>query len=45
MGTIANKGMRLGKCQVCLGVRNKPVQKFELEGTKIQGRKCGLGPD
>ena len=27
MGMIANKGMRLGKCQIFLGIRNKTCAK------------------
>lgn len=41
MGMIVNKGILLGKCQLCLGVRCKLVQRFVMEGLEIEGRKVG----
>lgn len=45
MGTTGNKGIRLGKCQVCLEVRNKLAQKFVLESIGNTGQENYVGLD
>lgn len=43
MGTIANKGMKLGKCQVFLGIRNKNLCKSLWWKPSHRAEKVGWG--